>query len=106
MLRACSGVLLESVTVLGNTSKVVLSQRVERIEVLGAQRMSVGICSAPVFTDVPQYLVNHQSPKYAGAPLNIPYFSPTPCKYRFSISGLNVTLGASVASIQRILKNP
>ena len=68
VLRAYSGVLLESVTVLGSTSQVVLSQRVERIKVLGVQKMSVGICSAPVFTDVPQYLVSHQSPKYSGAP--------------------------------------
>lgn len=48
-----------SVTVVSNTSEVVLSQRVERIEVLGAQKRSVGICSAPVFTDVPQYLVRY-----------------------------------------------
>ncbi|EIE21369.1 hypothetical protein COCSUDRAFT_56588 [Coccomyxa subellipsoidea C-169] len=47
---------LASVTVLSKTSRVVLSQRVERIEVLGAHKKSVGICTAPVFTDVPQYL--------------------------------------------------
>ncbi|BDA44592.1 hypothetical protein COCOBI_06-0680 [Coccomyxa sp. Obi] len=50
------GMQLASVTVVSNTGEVVLSQRVERIEVLGAQKRSVGICSAPIFTDVPQYL--------------------------------------------------
>ncbi len=53
---------LVSVTVVSNTSDVVLSQRVERVEVLGAQKRSVGICSAPIFTDVPQYLVSFHVP--------------------------------------------
>lgn len=48
---------MASVTLVTNASEVVLSQKVERIEVLGAQKKSVGICSAPIFTDVPQYLV-------------------------------------------------
>lgn len=55
------GAQLASVTVLSKSSRVVLSQKVERIEVLGAHKKSVGICTAPVFTDVPQYLVSCMS---------------------------------------------
>lgn len=45
-------------TVLSNSSHVVLSQEIERIAVLGESKRSVGICTAPVFTDTPQYLVS------------------------------------------------